>query len=559
MYSTVQISKMALIPAPKLSFTDNTTYNVPGSYLATTLTSGGIGPINGPNDQNLGHLPLGGSDPASSGGFFPPLSTTPVNVTVPVNEVRIKNHLAGKAWNSIGPIPRYGDPLPSLGHHLQLLPGDLCFTYSGDSNNTNPKFAHQTLVADLAKVNEVLAMAYYEIKREFGAVGLGMQDSGNSKRTQKNYGNDKSQEVYIRGVQYRDILSRLYKILDKPAPEDRRKTYVDIISINSLLLDYTKYCNEDDLRSDQVVYGAGKIGQGKAMTDEDSDEDLDLFIPDQKLEPISISNLKYPRHQSIYQKFYKHYPEKNRFVNSMNCFDDPEDYIVAKKNFEDSIENDIMENVEFLEKNYEKQIKSHRARVESIFSWVITEVLGTSQKYHNYCTLFGIINSWNFWGVVSNTGDGMDPSRTIQNRGSTSPMTSIVNYDIERLADVTNRWGPELLTGTKLFIILKKERSNGPYLLIPWYDKTKGLNGLRGYPTKDDMSYLDEDGMTMCEGYVIYIGEVIYTYADNYEEKRKQANGIPSGSEGFVMFSSTALDAKIKIASCGKVRIALRH
>jgi hypothetical protein len=57
------------------------------------------------------------------------------------------------------------------GHEKQLMEGDLCFVYNAPPAGEH---IHQVIVADLAKLNEVLATGYYEAKTALSNPGLGL-------------------------------------------------------------------------------------------------------------------------------------------------------------------------------------------------------------------------------------------------------------------------------------------------------------------------------------------------------------------------------------------------
>ena len=107
-------------------------------------------------------------------------------------------------------------------------------------------------------------------------------------------------------------------------------------------------------------------------------------------------------------------------------------------------------------------------------------------KYLRYISLEGIVDAWNYAGVVRNIED-MGRDFKVLNRIVGGPL------------DVDNVWGKVEQT-CYLYLILKRAKSAttgqyGPFQIYPWVEYTDGKNRVQTkYPIMEDLYYEDEAG-----------------------------------------------------------------
>jgi hypothetical protein len=476
-----------------------------------------------------------------------------------INDVSVTYHLVSKPWAppTRSAMPTYGDQTPYLGHQFQLRHGDMCFinrSISGNSGNKSTE--HQVISADLAKLNEILAVGYDEIKKSFNNNGLGFSDANyysSSRANPHSSSSSSSSSSSIHGINYKHILQGVYKVLYPDRPSDS----LNITEFFDILTTIENF--EHDI--DTIA------AQENEDTDDSNDEEASgvQIINDSNTAYITSSrskqNLNYPDQANIYAKYYQLFPEKNRFMNSLGYFNSKDDYKAHYGGAENDEQQNIEEMLELFVKNKKPmdQISNYdiveKIQLKTLLRYALTELFGSSDKYIKFCTLAGVVNQWSFFGIVQNTGDGITTDQ-VQRPTANS---SVVNYVIERAGSITNRWGNSLPAKTELWVIVKKLSPKGPYQFIPWHSKNKNSNFISA-PTGDDLMFLDEDGVTPHKGQAIYIGEVRLTYGDAInDESRRIANGIVDPTNNLPVPFSNALDEKANIASTGKIDVIIKY
>lgn len=131
-------------------------------------------------------------------------------------------------------------------------------------------------------------------------------------------------------------------------------------------------------------------------------------------------------------------------------------------------------------------------------------------RYFVYANLSGILNMWNFLGVLNNTSEGKTtgniPSGRLVNRNI--PILNVITY---KDAHVINRWTERLPQDTSLWILLKRRKiteiSYGEYQAIPWSGRDCAN------PSYRDLCYRDISGALQV-GHAWQIGRVKFAYND---------------------------------------------
>jgi hypothetical protein len=131
-------------------------------------------------------------------------------------------------------------------------------------------------------------------------------------------------------------------------------------------------------------------------------------------------------------------------------------------------------------------------------------------------------------------------------------MAPEINFVVRRIAQVTNRWAPELVIGTSLYIILKRYGKGNHFQMVPYYN----LEGEE--PGWEDRVFTDLDG-TQKEGHVYPIGVIYYNVANDgvADSDREIANGL--AKNGIPINFAVALEKKINIAKEKKLWIQVRE
>lgn len=460
------------------------------------------------------------------------------------NEEDVSYYLVSKNWgmDPDGYVPVFGDKTAYLGHEYQLKDGDCVFISSSTKNTpASEKRDYEVVSAELAKLNEILAAGYLSAKKDFNNPGLGISD-GHMIRSE-------STSSYANTIHHREVIQVIWDLIYNNG-NNEEPVKVNKITVNQLLKLYNEMYGENFL---EEVEGAEDYFMQDVYVDQKQQQNYGTT------KGSNSGGRNYPPNQTIYKRFYQKYPEKNRYGNSLGMFD-------TTKKFDESVEaqnnaeySEILEILKFFsdEDSFVKTDELHMMNMKILLHWAIIEILASSEKYIKYCTLSGVINHWHFYGVVRNTGEGKAPSNF--NKPPSGNATR-VNYSVERKARVTNRWGTDLPPNTKLFFIIKKLTANGPYQVIPWYDKSRGTNNCAGRPSYQDLEYFDEDGVTKCMGFSIYVGTTTDRFTDNFnDESRKIANGIVSSISNIPIPFNRALDEKRNISAIGSVLVCLQN
>lgn len=378
----------------------------------------------------------------------------------------------------------------TFGHEKQLQEGDLCFVYNNPQTNN---YVHQVSVADIAKLNEVLQSGYYESKK--------LLDVIKPHNIQSN----------VNGIDIRKGLNNIFAYFGENT---------DDISKLSIRKTFDKIANL--INKDPDFIDAGLI-------------------------------FNYPNQQNVYNRFVSLNPHKNKY-NEIN--NDQEELFM--KEILLNYKKEFDKNSTHLFDDIPVDRKNNLHNVLAYIDQVLTEMLAYDEKYVKYCTLHGVLSSWNFYGILHNTSEGKVGANLKMNSitGDMNYLGSnnIVNFTISGKAKVINRWGSELLNGTKLWVILKKITHDSAYQFIPWYNNYRTTSS--NSPLINDLSYNDEMNGPKCVGVPFYIGQVIKYYSDNFTQEGRDISNCISRTNDFVFFERS-LSEKIKISNSGKIDIML--
>jgi len=176
---------------------------------------------------------------------------------------------------------------------------------------------------------------------------------------------------------------------------------------------------------------------------------------------------------------------------------------------------------------------------KSFLEEALLEMLASNDAYYHYCTLNGLLSTWNYCGVVQVIGDGTVPINT----PSPNAMRPTSTIAIRGKVRTINRWGNDLPFRTAVFVLVRRIRAGGPFQFIPWYN----IAGLA--PSPKVLQYYEMFTSRVRLGHAIAIGWVKIGFEDTINpEVRSIANGIVYDSNEPVPYA-TALESKNMVAN----------
>ncbi len=457
-----------------------------------------------------------------------------------VNEKPVNRSLMHKAWVGVpGLAPNEGDRKPFLGHELQLIPGDLVYVahplyQPGDHDQ------HLSIVGDIAKVNSVIASQYYKMQDDLKKPGWVLGVPGRNVSTA------------IHNMRSKDILNFIYRRvvadninhlgirpsgdIDKMVQDYlRRMSFYDLVEDASLL--YERASPMDDPLSDS----SSDVEDLNSSTS-DSDSSMDLNVRAAPTSPTTrqqrITQLKrpfnaWPAEYDIYcvhKEFYGKARDYTENPLQQYCMEQDElaihvEEVVAALNAQYNDDKEVLGGAEVDFGNYFGNLTHYQKLcLRRLFRLALTEMLGVLDTYVPYCTMAGIRDMWNFFGVFNNAGTGNRPDTSL---GPTSP---VGNYVIAGPARSINRAGCELPPGTRIWHYLTKNTPHDSYCLKVWNSTPftdKHMAEKTDSPPPNMLTFVDRNGDVMNGGMPIYIGAVRWYYQDHVDpEKRRIINGI---------------------------------
>lgn len=390
----------------------------------------------------------GGDLPAPGTDYFKPYpgvedirSPAKVSITSETNEYPVLHYLQSRPWARTNPLPiAPGDRFAYLPHELQHRAGDILFTVSTLESDT--RYQHKTCTLTLPKLNEYLAQGYIN-----GMEGL----------------KKKGSQAYTKHSR----------------------------SEGGPLIDRIKAL--------QRLHQTGTITSNEQQPDEQDVTnalfDGSLSTNPRKTKRYTEDHMPYPTYWPSEYEIERIYKEDQRREALRDAQSARGESITPPDQKVDTPKG-----------------KRSNGATKSASAWLTTALYATRENesickelantsknpfYRMYMTELGILDTFNFFGIVNNTGDGTKPLDTPTGNAT------LTNCVIQKQARTLNVWGPNLNTGTTCFLILKKLDAHGPYQLIPW----ASVNGDISPPTSE-LEYVCEDGVTKRLGHAIHVGTV---------------------------------------------------
>lgn len=451
----------------------------------------------------------GGDFPSGGGGLFKPYpgvneirSPGKVSVTTESNEYPIMHYLVAKPWLKTQHIPIAGDKSPFLPHELQARAGDILFTIRLEEPEI--KNQHKTATVTLAKLNEILAQGYMNVTKKLTEVPESNVFRKKSTRSQK----------------AESMLARIEEV----------NRLLNGASVSPFIVESP----EDDYM----------------MTDELFREDTEKnLVVDKSNDKSNYTPSYWPSESIIIKKYRERLEEQEK--NNMrvargipNEFKNLPDSQVSQPDASGSSSSGVTKRrvvkPELLRQSGYFQKMKKITELENDICEDLSREEHWFSSYRMYYTLSGILNTFNFFGVVNNTGDG-----TKNLNMPTGTNTVLINCVMQRQARAMNIWGANLTPGTTCFLIIKKIDPHGPFQVVPWCSIGGDIA-----PPIEELEYTAQDGLSKHLGHAIQVGTVQFNTGLQAVDKMvtELACGITSKEIGFRPIKmAESLESKTKI------------
>lgn len=521
-------------------------------------------------------LVMGGVDSSVPGttSLDPVIPSATIASVDDSNETPVFIVLESKPWDiSKNNIPLYGDKRGHLGHERQLVPGDLAFVYKSRAPTPNELsigggsgghvFSRKEVVLELAKLNEIIAEEHHYIHSK-----MAMEKSSWTFASIPLYGD--GGVVITSGRKAIEIISKIYAMHHGVQQEEARKKIGDLSFYN--MVKWMEHLLDGGVGEEEEEQQQGGGGDASDEEEEEWEEKSRQKGPLPREDPTKKSSI-WPNSVEVYRLHCYFFPNvSDNLKNSLRRY--------RSNEHEASLMNEkFMDVTQKFEKckslftqvgggswtsmwRNKKHGREFALLVSDLLQYALTEILAMNEQYVRYCTLPGLVNSVAFFGVLHNSGDGTTTGGPV----SSSKMSPVNNYVVKGRVKAINRWGNDLPILTKLFILVKRERSEAPYQFIPWhtpnypkqslalthYSSNKSApKMLNDTPDDNDLLFMETGGMHVGRAHSIFVGTVEYGVAGNVNSDiRRLANGICDVTvEGdkIIKFSTRGLESKTSI------------
>lgn len=226
---------------------------------------------------------------------------------------------------------------------------------------------------------------------------------------------------------------------------------------------------------------------------------------------------------------------RRKFAEAVKRLDDDDDGIILPSEAEIFLpQSDVYREIEVARATVDLQQQYDERR-----SNLLTLMADQRTALLRYATLYGVLATWNFFGVVNNTSQGKGLQQPIERPmfNARNGRGSAVGVIFENRTRTFNRWG-DVNEGDTLYLILKRRRLNpesswhnsewGQFEFVPWSGSP-----LEHVPA-EKLLYKDIAGIDAM-GFVIAIGMVSKRLVPaRSEQMRRRACGLAPDETGLL-------------------------
>lgn len=196
----------------------------------------------------------------------------------------------------------------------------------------------------------------------------------------------------------------------------------------------------------------------------------------------------------------------------------------------------IFEKTQELQRSSASKTREFLVNLRNLFYDALCNYFG-AEHYVRFCTCKGVMDTWNFFGVPLQ-GIESHPNTVIPGFDDSARLYPMKNFAVAGRTDIMNRWGPYLMAGDTLYIILKKKTKTSPFQFLPFHPRSANellknnkdgpmtpngsqINKFKEachYPMDYMINYKDFNG-TVKKGAVLPIGKVIQTHDSDVSDE----------------------------------------